>query len=38
MVVLSIFFWKKLYVKKQFENFSGTAVEFHTLETQNFQH
>ena len=26
-------FRKQLYVKKQFENFSGTAVEFHTLET-----
>jgi len=35
---LKYFFRKQLYVKKQFENFSGTAVEFHTLETQNFQH
>ena len=35
---LKYFFRKKLYVKKQLENFSGTAVEFHTLETQNFQH
>ena len=35
---LKYYFRKKLYVKKQFENFSGTAVEFHTLEIQNFQH
>jgi hypothetical protein len=36
---LKYFFPEKiLYVKKQFENFSGTAFEFYTLETQNFQH
>ena len=35
MVVLSFIFRKQLYVKKQFDNFSGIAVEFHTLEIQN---